>query len=139
MLCIYYMHKYKVRIPSVIISATNPAPMYQQVTDQIGNAIAEGSLPGGTKLPSIREMARELALSPITIRRAYHDLENRGYLITRAGLGSFVAGMDRGELRSKKVEELRREIAGLVKTAGIFGISAREIKRIVDETSRRRR
>jgi GntR family transcriptional regulator len=133
------MHKKKEKIPAVVISATNPDPMYKQVTDRIGEAIAKGALPGGTKLPSIRDMARRLALSPITIRRAYHDLEKEGYLITRAGLGSFVAGIDREELRSRKVEEVRREIAWIVETAGMFGISSREIKRIVEETDRRAR
>jgi GntR family transcriptional regulator len=139
MLCIYYMHRYTEKMPNVLISAANPDPMYKQVTDQVKSAIAKGSLAGGTRLPSIRRMARELALSAITIRRAYHDLEREGYVITRAGLGSFVAGMSRDELRGKKVEEVRREIAGIVRTAGAFGISAGEIKRIVDETHTRRR
>jgi len=122
-----------------VISAVNPDPMYKQVTDQIKDAITKGSLLSETKLPSIREMAQELALSPITIKRAYSDLESDGYIITRAGLGSFVAGINRDKLREEKVAEIREEISRIVKTAEAFGISAGEIKRIVNEIKEGRR
>ena len=122
-----------------MISAVNPDPMYKQVTDQIKDAITKGSLLSETKLPSIREMAQELALSPITIKRAYSDLESDGYIITRAGLGSFVAGINRDKLREEKVAEIREEISRIVKTAEAFGISAGEIKRIVNEIKEGRR
>jgi GntR family transcriptional regulator len=84
-------------------------------------------------------MARELSLSPITIRRAYHDLENEGYLITRAGLGSFVAGISRDELRERKAQEIRDEIRRIVKHAETYGIPIGEIGRIVDEMKKARR
>jgi GntR family transcriptional regulator len=123
----------------IAISKENPDPMHKQVTDQMRDAIAKGALPPGARLPSIREMARELAVSPITIKRAYGDLEREGYLIARAGLGSFVAGIDRERLRAEKVGEIRTEIARIAKSASAFGIPIAEIRRIVDELRIKRR
>ena len=123
----------------IAISRENPDPMHKQVTDQMRDAIAAGSLSPGMRLPSIREMARDLAVSPITIKRAYGDLEREGYLITRAGLGSFVAGIDRDRLRAEKVGEIREEIARIAKSAGTFGITTAEIRRIVDRSLMKRK
>jgi GntR family transcriptional regulator len=123
----------------IAISRENPDPMHKQVTDQMRDAIAKGALSPGARLPSIRELARELAVSPITIKRAYGDLEREGYLITRPGLGSFVAGIDRSRLRAKKLGEIRGEIARIARSAGIFGITTAEIRRIVDETKAQQR
>ena len=122
----------KEQILFIAISATNPDPMYKQVTDQIRDAIVRGSLASDARLPSIREMAGELKISHITIKRAYGDLEREGYIVTRPGLGSFVAELNRKKLREKKIEELRADVAKLAKTAEAFGISTAEIRRIVD-------
>jgi len=139
MLCINYMYRYKEHNPRVVISRANPDPMYKQVMDQIGDAIVAGSLASDAKLPSIREMADRLGISHITIKRAYGDLEREGYILTRPGLGSFVAGMNREKLRKEKFEELRRDIERIVKIAEAFGIPIAEIRRIVDEARTRRK
>ena len=137
MLCINYMYRHKENNPHVVISRVNPDPMYKQVMDQIGDAIVAGSLASDAKLPSIREMADRLGISQITIKRAYGDLEREGYILTRPGLGSFVAGMNRERLRKEKFEELRRDIERIVKIAEAFGIPIAEIRRIVDEARTR--
>jgi GntR family transcriptional regulator len=123
----------------VAISHENRDPLYKQVTDQLRDAIAKGTLAPGAKLPSIRGMAEELALSPITIRRAYADLERGGYIVTRAGLGSFVAGISRDRLREEKVREIRGEIGRIVKAAEAFGVSIGEIRRMVGQMKAGRR
>jgi GntR family transcriptional regulator len=105
--------------------------MHKQVTDQVKNAIARGTLEPGKKLPSIREMSRELRISPITIKRSYRDLEQDGYIVTRAGLGSFVADVDFGRLRGEKVEEITVELERIMKTASGFGIKAAELRKIL--------
>lgn len=118
---------------ALAVSSTNPDPMYRQVTDQIMHAIAEGSLAPGTKLPSIRETARMLGLSPITVKRAYSDLEHGGYIITRPGLGSFVAGVSRLALREQKIEEVKRELARTLRTAKAFGVSLTRVRMLVND------
>jgi len=123
----------------VAISHENRDPLYKQVTDQLRDAIARGKLAPGASLPSIRVMARELGLSPITVRRAYADLERDGWIITRAGLGSFAAGTRREALRRRKTGEIREEIRRIIRTAGSYGIPIDEIKRIVDDVKEGRR
>jgi len=117
----------------IVVSPLNPDPMYKQITDQIKDAIASGGLKPGTKLPSIREMARELKISEITIKRAYSDLENERFIITRSGLGSYVADVNRKKLRQDKWQEIRKDILKIRKTAERFDISAREIIYLVKE------
>jgi len=111
----------------VVLSPAHPDPMYKQVTDQIKDAIASGDLKPNERLPSVRELSEALGVSAITIKRAYHDLETDGYILTRAGLGSFVAPVERGVLRERKLSELREELRRLVRSSAKFGISANDI------------
>lgn len=115
----------------IVISPSNPDPMHKQVTDQVKDAIARGTLKAGEKLPSIREMSKELKISPITIKRSYRDLEQEGYIVTRAGLGSFVADVDFGRLRDEKVGEIAGELERIMKMASGYGISAVEMRKIL--------
>jgi GntR family transcriptional regulator len=78
-------------------------------------------------------MSRELKISEITIKRAYSDLENEGFIITRSGLGSYVANINRDKLRREKWQEIQKDIMTILKTAERFDISAGEIIAIVQE------
>ena len=111
----------------IVISPHNPDPMYKQVTDQIKDAIASGTLKPETKLPSIREMAKDLKISMITTKRAYADLENEGYILTRSGLGSYVANINKDKLREEKLVEIRSEIKKILNAAARYDISADDI------------
>lgn len=117
----------------IVISTSNPDPLYKQVADQIKDAVAAGSLAPGSKIPSIREMARELNISEITIKRAYSDLENEGFILTRSGMGSFVADIDRSKLRAEKMEEIEKDIEVILKAGEKFGITAEDVIRILKE------
>lgn len=66
-------------------------PIYQQLVDQIKAAAASGLIPPGKQLPSVRELAGELAINPNTVSKAYSILEEQGIIVRRQGLGSFVA------------------------------------------------
>jgi len=114
----------------VALSPTHPDPMYKQVTDQIKDAIASGDLKPHDRLPSVRELSEALNVSAITIKRAYQDLETDGYILTRAGLGSFVAPVERDALRERKLAELQEELRRLVRSSAKFGISAGDIVRL---------
>jgi len=114
----------------VVLSPAHPDPMYKQVTDQIKDAIASGDLKPNDRLPSVREMSEALQVSAITIKRAYQDLESDGYILTRAGLGSFVAPIERDTLREGKLAELQEELRRIVRTNARFGISADDIIRL---------
>jgi len=117
----------------IALSPSNPDPMYKQVTDQIKNAIAAGDLRPNDKLPSIRELAEALKISIITIKRAYLDLESEGFILTRAGLGSFVADVDRERLRKEKLAEFKTVLKGMLATGAKFGVKADDIARLIRE------
>lgn len=117
----------------IVVSPLNPDPMYKQVTDQIKDAIAGGILKSEGKLPSIREMTRELGISEITIKRAYADLEQEGYIFTRSGLGSFVADVSKEKMKSEKLAEIRQELIRILKSGDKFNISANDIIESIQE------
>jgi GntR family transcriptional regulator len=114
----------------VVLSPTHPDPMYKQVTDQIKDAIASGDLKPNDRLPSVRELSEALNVSAITIKRAYQDLETEGFILTRAGMGSFVASVERDALRERKLAELQEELRRLVRSSAKFGISASDIAQL---------
>jgi len=107
--------------------------MYKQVADQIKDAIACGELKPNEKLPSIREMSDLLKISVITTKRAYLDLEKEGFTLTRAGLGTFVADVDRKILRQEKLAEYRTEIKRILESGRKFGIGVADIKQLIEE------
>lgn len=109
----------------------NPDPMYKQVTDQVKDAIARGALTPDTRLPSIRLLSKELNISPITIKRAYADLEKDGFIYTRPGMGSFVAGINKEKMRMEKLEEIRLAVTKLIASGEKFGISPQDIINII--------
>ncbi|MDH4220215.1 MAG: GntR family transcriptional regulator [Candidatus Aminicenantes bacterium] len=117
----------------ILVSPLNPDPMYKQVTDQIKDAIAGGILKPEDKLPSIREMTRELGISEITIKRAYADLEHEDYIFTRSGLGSFVADVSKEKMTREKLVEIRQELIKILKSGEKFDISADDIIEAIQE------
>ena len=116
----------------LVISPQSPDPLYKQVMDQIKDGIADGVLKPGERLPSIREMAKELSISEITIKRAYTDLEAEGFLYTRAGLGSFIADVNQDRLRQDKLRETREELRRILLTARRFGIKPDEVASLLE-------
>jgi GntR family transcriptional regulator len=132
-LCIFDIHRKMKEKMFIVMSPLNPDPMYKQVTDQIKNAIAGGNLKPEDKLPSIREMSAALKISEITIKRAYADLENEGLILTRSGLGSFVADIDKENLRQGKLSEIRMELLKILKSGEKFDISTDDIISIIEQ------
>jgi GntR family transcriptional regulator len=95
--------KQEPRIP-LYLSMDSPEPMYAQLESQLRDFILAGVLPPGTRLPSIRALARDLPCSVITTRRVYEDLEREGFILTRPGRGTVVA-----EIPEEKMAALLRE------------------------------
>ncbi len=87
------------------VSPNNPIPLYQQIVHQVRAKILTGELKAGDPLPSIRQLASQLLASVITTKRAYSELEAEGLIVTRAGLGTFVA-----DLSSESATRLKEEV-----------------------------
>ena len=94
------------------IDNASDRPVYQQIIDQVKRDIALGRLVQDDKLPTVRQLAGQLAINPNTIGKAYRQLEQEGIIVTKAGAGAFVANLDSNLSRSvrKKLvsEELER-------------------------------
>ena len=67
------------------INYRDTRPFYQQIKDNVRHLVVSGALKKDDKLPSVRELAASLAISPNTIQRAYRELENEGYIYTLPG------------------------------------------------------
>jgi GntR family transcriptional regulator len=75
----------------VQITPGSDDPIYVQIVEQVGEAIAKGQLTTGDKLPPMRKLAAELVINPNTVARAYTILEQSGLVTTKTGSGTFVA------------------------------------------------
>ena len=120
----------------IVISNSGGAPIYEQISSQIKAQIISGELREGDLLPSIRALAKELRISVITTKRAYEELEREGYVLTVAGKGTFVAGMDAELLREvnyKKIEALLAEALELAKSCGLGVEELREMLKLMEE------
>lgn len=76
------------------IDPSSGTPIYRQLADQVRQAVASGVLRAGDRLPSVRDLAAELAVNPNTIAKAYQELEREGVIETPRGKGSFIADRD---------------------------------------------
>ncbi len=112
----------------IVISQADPRPFYLQVVEQVRRRVAVGDLPAGTELPSIRQLASELQVSVITIKRAYLELERDGVITTRQGKGSVVA--DRPDLLSTiHVRDLESHLASVADLGLLLGLSKAELQK----------
>ena len=102
-------------------------PIYTQIVDNFKNQIAAGILQNGEKLPSVRELAGELAINPNTIARAYRELELAGWIATVPGKGCFVCGMP-GEMPGEQAQ-LLEQFDKTVATLEALGITRDELRR----------
>jgi GntR family transcriptional regulator len=73
------------------VTPSSGIPLYRQIIDQIRLAVAIGRVRPGDKLPSIRDLSQTLEISPITVVKAYNELEHMGVVETKRGRGTFVA------------------------------------------------
>ncbi len=68
----------------------HPLPLYAQIAEQLRQAIASGRLGPGAPLPGLRELAEDLVVAPLTVKKAYDQLASEGLLRVQQGRGSFV-------------------------------------------------
>lgn len=108
--------------------------MYEQIVDQIRQAIWSGDLPAGTPLPSLRRLARDLEVSLITTTRAYNDLAAAGLIANQAGRGSFVLPQDEAETRERLLARLDAQLDDAVATARLAGLDLSDLH---ERTARR--
>jgi GntR family transcriptional regulator len=111
----------------VILNYRDTRPIYTQIVEGFREQIIAGILQPGDRLPSVRELASQLAINPNTIQRAYRELEAAGWIASVAGKGSFVSGIP-GENRDE-LEEFDNLVARLLSR----GISREDLIRRINQ------
>ena len=101
----------------ILISNTSDTPLYQQIKDQIKDAILKEELVEGDALPSIRAFANDLKVSVLTIRRVYEELEQEGFIVTQVGIGTSVSTRNLEFVRDSKRRLVEQKMADMIQTA----------------------
>ena len=86
------------------IDLKNRKPIYEQVVGKFTRMILSGKLEEGSRVPSVRELAREIGVNPNTVQKAYRELESRGYIYTVMGQGSFISAISEVDA-GREIEE----------------------------------
>jgi GntR family transcriptional regulator len=102
-------------------------PVYRQIIDQILGGIASGSLTPGIQLPTVRQLAVDLAVNPNTIVRAYRELEIRGVLSTQQGVGTFVTAHPVKPGEAERQRQLDQLVGEFMARAGSSGFTADDV------------
>lgn len=116
----------------IIISNTSDTPLYQQIKDQIKDAILKNELVEGAPLPSIRSFANDLQVSVLTIRRVYEELEQEGFVVSQVGIGTFVSASNVELLRDAKRRLVEQKMQDMIQTAKSLNISKDELNAMMD-------
>ncbi len=115
------------------IAPSDPTPIYRQIVDQVRRQMAGGQLRPGTELPSVRALAQQHAINPMTVSKAYSLLEAEGLLERRRGMGMVVAAQ--GEHRAVDPERLLAPLLqALVRQAAELGLPPETLHRLIDQT-----
>ena len=117
----------------LLVNPADDAPIYRQIVRQIVEAIAEGRLKGGDKLPSHRDLAEQIVVAPLTVKRAYDELESQGYLETRRGRGTFVCENPPRMDRKEQIERIQVEARRLLSQASLAGLKLSEVVEILKD------
>ena len=116
----------------IIISNNSNVPLYQQIKDQIKDSILKEELAEGDSLPSIRTFANDLQVSVLTIRRVYNELESEGFVVSQAGLGTFVSTGNIELLQDAKRRLIENKMAELIQTAKSLQITKEDLNSMMD-------
>ena len=105
-------------------------PIYEQIKEGLRKLVVTKALDVGEKLPSVRELASQLAINPNTIQRAYRELESEGYIYTVMGKGTFVA--EHEDVDEAREKELFSKFDELVTELLYLDISKERLKKQID-------
>jgi GntR family transcriptional regulator len=102
-------------------------PVYRQIIDQVRGALASGALAVGDQLPTVRQLAVDLAINPNTVVRAYRELELSGLLETQQGTGTFIGAQKLPRAGAERERQLSQIVADAVSRAGAAGFTVDDL------------
>lgn len=113
------------------INYRDPRPIYEQIMDFLRTLIITGAVAPDEKLPSVRELAQQLAINPNTIQRAYRELEQQGYIYSVPGKGSFFN--TRHEVDARRRDALLKTLAETARELRFLGVGKDEILKCISD------
>lgn len=115
----------------IAIDPADPLPIYEQIVRRLKFAIANGAVRSGELIPSVRDLARELAINPNTVARAYRDLQAQGIVSAVRGTGLVVATGAVDRCQPERLKLIRARLRQVFEEARHSGISDRELKKLI--------
>lgn len=112
------------------VSTAAPGTLYEQLVSGVKRTIAEGRLQAGDPLPSFRQLAEQMMVSVITVKRAYEELEREGIIYRKQGLGTFVAEGGHDRTRESQLARSRELLIEAARIAAEAGLKPAEIRRL---------
>lgn len=116
----------------IIINNSSMVPIYEQVVEQIKTRIVRGDLKTNDILPSVRSLARDLKISALTVKKAYDNLEQDGFIVTVHGKGSYVAGAGGEFLLEERRKEVEADLEMAIQKGIRYGMSSQELRELFD-------
>ena len=110
-----------------LLNEHSGVPVYRQLMDQVHGALAAAKLKPGDQLPTIRQVAVDLAINPNTVTRAYREMEIRGLLETQQGTGTFIADQQPDTDSRTRTKQLEQLVTEMVARAGASGLTTNEL------------
>lgn len=117
---------------NLIINHSSMQPVYEQIVCQIKDKIIHGELIEETMLPSVRTLAKEIKVSALTVKKAYDQLEEEGFVVTVHGKGSFVACANQAQMLEEKKKEVEAEFEQTIRKARSCGMEDGEIQELFE-------
>lgn len=111
----------------------NGIPIYEQICSQVRNAIDQGTLLTGERVPSVRELATQAAVNANTVARAYRDLQAEGILQSIRGTGLIVTAEAPDICRGARLQMVRDRLKSVLAEARQNNISLTDVRRLVNE------
>lgn len=111
----------------VIISNSSSIPIYEQIKNQIISQIMSEELKEGDTIPSIRNLAQDIKISVMTIKKAYDELENEGYINSVQGKGTYIAPKNTELIREQANKEIEEHISKIIEISNKFNINKEEV------------
>ena len=116
----------------IVIQPQGTLAIYEQIVNQLKNAIVTGELNAGEALPSIRALAADLGVSVITTKRAYEELEKEGLIRSVAGKGFYACEYNTDYLKEKQLIMLEKRLAEVIEEAKQAGLSCEEVIEMIE-------
>jgi GntR family transcriptional regulator len=102
-------------------------PVYRQIIDQVRGGIASGLLASGDQLPTVRQLAVDLAINPNTVVRAYRELEFGALIETHQGTGTFISAQKMKRADAERTRQLTQIVTDCVSRAGAAGFTVDDL------------